>query len=98
MKTGANTGLQIYREADAPGTTAELLLHACSALLGFFALWLPLACLFRPAELESLLPAAGVGTALCLALAGFRRLGWERYAAPGALLCLAALRRRSFPK
>lgn len=98
MKTGANTGLQIYREADAPGTTAELLLHACSALLGFFALWLPLACLFRPAELESLLPAAGVGTALCLALAGFRRLGWERYAAPGALLCLAAFTAAFLPK
>lgn len=97
MKTGANTGLQIYREADAPGTTAELL-HACSALLGFFALWLPLACLFRPAELESLLPAAGVGTALCLALAGFRCLGWERYAAPGALLCLAAFTAAFLPK
>lgn len=98
MKTGANTGLQIYREADAPGTTAELLLHACSALLGFFAIGLPLACLFRPAELDSLLPAVGAGTALCLVMAGFRRLGWGRYAAAGALLCLAAFTAAFLPK
>ena len=39
-----------------------------------------------------------IAAALCLALAGFRRLGWERYAAPGALLCLAAFTAAFLPK
>ena len=97
MKTGANNGLRIHREAAVSGAAAELL-RALSALLGFFALGLPLACLFRPAEMESLLPAAGTGAVLCLVMAGFRRLGWERYGTAGALLCLAAFTAAFLPK
>ena len=89
MKAKSDSGLRIYKCTAPPCTTAEALLHAAAALLGFFAVWLPLVCAFRPAELGSLAPAVCAGAALCLAMSVLRRLGWERYAAAGALVCLA---------
>ena len=99
MKTKSDSGLRIHKSSAVPScTTAETLLHAAAALLGFFAVWLPLECAFRPSELGSSVPAICVGLAVCLVMAFFRRLGWERYAGSGALVCLAVFTAVFFSK